>query len=163
MRPAAAPGCRKRRPRTPARPSVATAAAQDAAAHAQTPSRLPRRPDRARHRRERRAGRGARRGPGPDRPRLAAPSPVLATDRQRHLVYEIELHNPTRERATLTRAVVRDGGRGTRLAAYAGARLVRLLGPYGQPIVPAPVVEPGQGLTLYLDVEVPRGRGSRPR
>jgi hypothetical protein len=86
---------------------------------------------------------------------LAAPSPVLGTDRQRHLVYEVELNNPTAQRATLTRAVVRDG-RGTRLAAYAGARLVGLLGPYGQPVVPAPVVEPGQGLTLYLDVALPR-------
>jgi hypothetical protein len=90
---------------------------------------------------------------------LAAPAPVPGTDGRTHLVYEIELRNPTARRATLTRAAVLGGARGDRrLATYAGARLVGLLGPSGQPLLPAPVVEPGQSITLYFDLARRPGR-----
>jgi hypothetical protein len=39
---------------------------------------------------------------------IAAPSPVLATDMRRHLVYEIEIDNSTRSHVRLDRLEVRD-------------------------------------------------------
>jgi hypothetical protein len=49
---------------------------------------------------------------------LAAPSPVLASDGRRHLVYEIIATNATRLRVTFARVAVVDGTTGRTVAAY---------------------------------------------
>ena len=88
---------------------------------------------------------------------LAAPSPVLRTDDRRHLVYEIVMRNPTTARAVLERLVVVDQDR-TAVAAFGPETIATLLGPSGVPLVPEPELGPGQALTLFLDVALPRGR-----
>ena len=88
---------------------------------------------------------------------LAAPSPVLRTDNRRHLVYEIVMRNPTTARAVIERLVVVDQRR--RTLAWFGPQTIRtLLGPPGFPLVPNPELGPGETLTLFLDVILPRGR-----
>ena len=88
---------------------------------------------------------------------LAAPSPLPRTDGRRHLVYEIVLRNPTTARAVLERLVVVDEQRCT-LATFGPQTIRTLLGPSGMPVVPTPEIGPGQTLTLYLDITLPRGR-----
>lgn len=88
---------------------------------------------------------------------LAAPSPVLRTDNRRHLVYEIVLRNPTTARAVVDQLVIVDQ-HGSTLASFGPATIRRLLGPSGVPLVPGPELAPGQSLTLFLDVTLPRGR-----
>ncbi len=87
---------------------------------------------------------------------LAAPSPALRTDLRRHLVYEIVMRNPTTTRAVLERLVVVDQHRST-LASFGPETIRTLLGPSGMPLVPEPELGPGQTLTLFLDVTLPRG------
>ena len=104
----------------------------------------------------------AQAGPRTSHPRptgevLAAPSPVLRTDNRRHLVYEIVMRNPTTARAVVERLVVVDQRR--RRLAWFGPQTIRtLLGPPGFPLVPNPELGPGETLTLFLDVILPRGR-----
>ena len=88
---------------------------------------------------------------------LAAPSPVLRTDNRRHLVYEIVMRNPTTARAVIERLVVVDQRRRT-LASFGPQTIRTLLGPLGFPVVPNPELGPGETLTLFLDVTLPRGR-----
>ena len=100
--------------------------------------------------------------PPPSHPRptgevLAAPSPVLRTDNRRHLVYEIVMRNPTTSRAVIERLAVVDQ-RGHTLASFGPQTIRTLLGPPGFPLVPNPELGPGETLTLFLDVIVPRGR-----
>ena len=100
--------------------------------------------------------------PRPSHPRLtgevlAAPSPVLRTDNRRHLVYEIVMRNPTTARAVIERLAVVDQ-RGRTLASFGPETIRTLLGPAGFPLVPDPELGPGETLTLFLDITVPRGR-----
>ena len=88
---------------------------------------------------------------------LAAPSPVLRTDNRRHLVYEIVMRNPTTARAVIERLVVVDQRRRT-LASFGPQTIRTLLGPNGLPLAPDPEIGPGETLTLFLDVILPRGR-----
>lgn len=88
---------------------------------------------------------------------LAAPSPVVLTDDRRHLVYEVVVRNPAAERTVVRRVAVLDQDRRV-LAAFGPASIARLLGPSGMPLVPAPEIEPGGRLILFLDLALPRGR-----
>jgi hypothetical protein len=88
---------------------------------------------------------------------LAAPSPVLRTDDRHHLVYEIVMHNPTTACAVVDHVSVVDD-HGSTLASFGPATITTLLGPSGLPLVPRPEIGPGQSLTLFLDVILPRGR-----
>src|SRR5688500_15918267 len=88
---------------------------------------------------------------------FAAPTPVPRTDDRLHLVYEIVMRNPTTARAVVEQLVVVDG-RGSTLASFGPTTLSRLLGPSGLPLVPRPEMDPGQSLTLFLDVTLSRGR-----
>ena len=88
---------------------------------------------------------------------LAAPSPVFRTDSRRHLVYEIVMRNPTTARAVIERLVVVDQRR--RILASFGPETTRTsLGPNGLPLAPDAEIGPGETLTLFLDVILPRGR-----
>ena len=82
---------------------------------------------------------------------------MLRTDNRRHLVYEIVMRNPTTSRAVIERLAVVDQ-RGHRLASFGPQTIRTLLGPPGFPLVPNPELGPGETLTLFLDVIVPRGR-----
>jgi Peptidase family M23 len=54
---------------------------------------------------------------------LAPPSPVLGTDKARHLVYEVLLENTTAHAVTIDRLVVREPGRHRRIASFGPAYL----------------------------------------
>ena len=89
----------------------------------------------------------------PDTTVLAPPSPVVATDRLRHLVYEVLVENTTGSRVRLDRLEVRDPARGTVVAAYRGRALERLMveGGFGPP---RRTLEPGEIGGVFLDIEL---------
>ena len=95
--------------------------------------------------------------PRPTAEVLASPTPVLRTDNRHHLVYEIVVSNPTTSRAVIERLVVVDQRRRT-LASFGPETIRTLLGPNGFPFVADPEIGPGETLTLFLDVILPRGR-----
>jgi hypothetical protein len=87
---------------------------------------------------------------------LAPPSPVLATDARRHLVYEIQLDNTSDATVTVERLVVRDTTRSRPLLSLGAEDLPEfVLGASG----PTTTLAPGDTAFVFLDVVLPaRGR-----
>jgi Peptidase family M23 len=98
-------------------------------------------------------------GSGDSRPLTAevitAPSPVLATDKRRHVVYEIVLQNVTASEVELERLKVIDGLRGKAVASFSGAALLEIMiTPEGS----GPTIAPGGFGALFLDLAFSRGQ-----
>jgi hypothetical protein len=89
---------------------------------------------------------------------IAPPSPFLATDKQRHLVYEIQVDNGTRDRVRLDRLEVAGRARGRRLATYRGGAIGDLLSPIGRTDRRVRSLPRGGKGVLFLDVTLPRAR-----
>ena len=92
---------------------------------------------------------------------VAEPSPVLGTDKQRHLVYEILLENRADVSVTIDRLVVRDAATHEKVASFgpqALADLVFLLDPPGA----TTTLPPGSTAFAFVDVRLP-ARGSVPK
>ena len=98
-------------------------------------------------------------GSGDPRPLTAEvikpPSPVLATDKRRHVVYEIVLQNVTESEVELERLKVIDARRGRVAASFSGAALLEIMiTSEGS----APTVAPGAFGALFLDLAFSRGQ-----
>jgi len=93
---------------------------------------------------------GQRGAPGLDV--IAAPSPVLATDMRRHLVYEIEIDNSTRSHVRLDRLEVRDPSSKRVLSAYHDDAITGLMA--GLQVPPTRTFASGEGDVLLLDVSL---------
>jgi hypothetical protein len=81
---------------------------------------------------------------------LAPPSPVLATNKRVHLVYEILVQNRSSATLRFRRIEVRDPVRGRRLASFGGRAIRRILAV--GPLRPATSLAPGQRGVLFLNV-----------
>jgi hypothetical protein len=88
---------------------------------------------------------------------IAPPSPVVGTDKQRHLVYEIQVHNDTRERVRLDRLGVAGRARGP-FATYRGAAVAGLLSPINRTDCSVRSLPRGEKGVLFLDLMLPRAR-----
>ena len=95
---------------------------------------------------------GQRGAPGLDV--IAAPSPVLATDMRRHLVYEIEIDDSTRSHVRLDELEVRDSSSKRVLSAYHDDAITDLMAGFQTP--PTRTFAPGEGDVLLLDVSLAR-------
>ena len=89
---------------------------------------------------------------------IAPPAPVVGTDEQRHLVYEIQVHNDTGGRVRLDRLEVAGRAPGRPLAAYRGAAIAGLLSPIDRTDRPVRSLGRGRDGVLFMDVALPRGR-----
>jgi Peptidase family M23 len=87
---------------------------------------------------------------------IAPPSPVVGTDKQRHLVYEIRVENNTRARIRLDRLEV--AARGRALAPYRGAAIADLLSPIERTERHVRSLPRGRTGVLFLDITLPRAR-----
>jgi peptidase M23-like protein len=87
---------------------------------------------------------------------LAAPSPVLATDQRRHLVYEIVVDNHAGARTALRRLEVRGPAAKAPMATFDARALAGMLVAVdrGRPAAPATLM-PGERGVLFLDVALP--------
>jgi hypothetical protein len=85
---------------------------------------------------------------------IAAPSPVLATDMRRHLVYEIVVDNTTRSRIRLDDLEVRDPFTQRVLSAYHDDAITGLVAGLRTP--PTRTFAPGERDVLLLDVLLAR-------
>lgn len=85
---------------------------------------------------------------------VAPPSPVLATDKRRHLVYEIVMDNPTRARVRLDRVVARDAVRDKEVAQWRGRAIKALMFRVDGAPTPTRSLAPGQVGVLLLDVQL---------
>jgi murein DD-endopeptidase MepM/ murein hydrolase activator NlpD len=85
---------------------------------------------------------------------LASPHPVVATDGQRHLLYELQVTNVTGSAATITAVETLDSGSGAVLATLEGSALATQLNiPAGE------ALNAGATTFLFLDlVQPPRAR-----
>lgn len=92
---------------------------------------------------------------------VAAPSPVLGTDMQRHLVYEVLLENRADVSVTIDRLVVRDAATHERVAAFGAQALADLVIVLDSP-GPTTTLPPGSTAFAFLDVTLP-ARGSVPK
>jgi Peptidase family M23 len=92
---------------------------------------------------------------------VAEPSPVLGTDKQRHLVYEILLENRADVSVTIDRLVVRDAATREKVASFGPEALAALV-----LVVDAPgattTLPPGSTAFAFLDVRLPP-HGSVPK
>jgi len=86
---------------------------------------------------------------------LTRPSPVLGTDKQRHVVYDFELDNVTRSRVRLERLQVTATSPPGVLATYRGDQIVPLLLVDGAKR-PTRTLKPGQTAVVFLDLTFPR-------
>jgi hypothetical protein len=86
---------------------------------------------------------------------LTRPSPVLGTDKQRHVVYDFELDNVTGSRVRLDRLQVVATSPPGVLAAYRGDQILPLLLVDGAD-QPTRTLEPGQTGVIFLDLIFPR-------
>lgn len=89
---------------------------------------------------------------------IAPPSPFVGTDKQRHLVYEIQVHNDTRKRIRLDRLEVAGRAGGRPLATYRGAAIAGLLSPIDRTDRHVRSLGRGRKGVLFLDVTLPRAR-----
>jgi hypothetical protein len=89
---------------------------------------------------------------------MAPPSPFVGTDKQRHLVYEIQVHNDTRDRIRFDELDVAGGARGRPLKRYRGAAIAGLLSPINRTDRRVRSLPRGQEGVLFLDVTLPRAR-----
>jgi hypothetical protein len=92
---------------------------------------------------------------------VAEPSPVLGTDKQRHLVYEILLENSADVSVTIDRLVVRDAATRVKVASFGAqalADLVFVLDPPGA----TTTLPPGSTAFAFVDVRLP-AHGSAPK
>src|SRR5688500_5468818 len=89
---------------------------------------------------------------------LAPPSPVAGTDKQRHLVYEIQVENDTGARMRLDALEVAAAAGGVPIAAYRGPAIARLLSRIERPDRPARLLAPGRTGVLFMDIGVPQAR-----
>jgi peptidase M23-like protein len=87
---------------------------------------------------------------------VAAPSPVLATDKRRHLVYEIAVDNITRSQVRLDELEVRDPFNQRALSAYHDDAITDLMAGFQIPMTRT--FAPGQSDVLLLDVSLPADR-----
>jgi len=86
---------------------------------------------------------------------LTRPSPVLGTDKRRHVVYEFELGNVTGSRVRLERLQVAATSPPGVLATYRGHQIVPLLLVDGADR-PTRTLKPGQAAFVFLDLTFPR-------
>jgi Peptidase family M23 len=84
---------------------------------------------------------------------LTRPTPVLATDKKRHLIYEIQLDNVAGVPVRLEGLTIR--ARERTLASYAGAALEPLL-LILDPEAPPRTIAPGQTAFLFLELTFPK-------
>jgi hypothetical protein len=92
---------------------------------------------------------------------LAEPSPVLGTDMQRHLVYEILLQNRADVSVTIDRLVVRDAATHARIASFGPQALADLVLVLDSP-APTTTLPPGSTAFAFMDVRLP-ARGAVPK
>jgi Peptidase family M23 len=92
---------------------------------------------------------------------VAEPSPVLGTDMQRHLVYEILLENRADVSVTIDRLVVRDAATHARVASFGPRALADLVLVVDSP-APTTTLPPGSTAFAFLDVRLP-ARGAVPK
>lgn len=86
---------------------------------------------------------------------IKPPSAVLATDKRRHVVYEIVLQNLTESEVELERLKVIDARRGKVVASFSGVELLEIMiTSEGEP----PTVAPGGLAALFLDLTFSRGQ-----
>ena len=86
---------------------------------------------------------------------LTRPSPVLGTDKQRHIVYDFRLDNVTGSRVRLERLRVAAASPPGVLATYRGDQIVPLLLVLGA-AEPTRTLGPGQTGFVFLDLTFPR-------
>jgi hypothetical protein len=86
---------------------------------------------------------------------IAPPSPVVGTDKQRHLVYEIRLENETRGRVRLDRLEVATRARGRALATYRGAEIAGLMSPLDRTDRRVRSIARGKSGVLFVDLALP--------
>jgi hypothetical protein len=89
---------------------------------------------------------------------LAPPSPVPGTDRQRHLVYEIEVHNDTSRRVRLDRIEVAARAGGRAIATYRGAAVAELLSPIDRTDRRVRSLAAGRNGVIFMDIGLARSR-----
>jgi Peptidase family M23 len=89
---------------------------------------------------------------------IAAPTPVLGTDKRRHLVYEISLLNVAASGERIDRVQVLDAADRSVIASYDGAGAVRkIMSNAAQLHQPTDELPSSGGGVLWLDVSFPRG------
>ncbi|MBV9046865.1 MAG: M23 family metallopeptidase [Solirubrobacterales bacterium] len=91
---------------------------------------------------------------------IAAPTAVLATDKRRHLVYEISLLNVTGAAERVDRVEVLDAADRSVITSYDGDRAVRAIMSSAVTTLqqtPTDELPPGGGAVLWLDVSFPQG------
>jgi hypothetical protein len=88
---------------------------------------------------------------------LAPPSPVVATDQLRHLVYEMPVHNGTASRVRLDRVEVA-ASRGRVLVTYRGAAIAGLMTTVERVDRPTRSLGPHRDGMLFMDVPLPQRR-----
>ena len=91
---------------------------------------------------------------------IAAPAPVLGTDKRRHLVYEISLLNVASSAERINRVEVLDAGDRSVVASYDGERAVRGIMSSAVAALqgtPTDELPSGGGGVLWLDVSFPEG------
>ncbi len=91
---------------------------------------------------------------------IAAPTPVLGTDKRRHLVYEISLLNVTGAAERIGRVEVLDAADRSVIASYSGDRAVRAIMSSAVTTLqqtPTDELPSGGGGVLWLDVSFPQG------
>ena len=93
---------------------------------------------------------------------LTRPSPVLGTDKRRHVVYEFELDNVSGSRVRLERLQVAATSPPGVLATYRGGQIVPLLLVDGAGR-PTRTLKPGQAAVVFLDLTFPRTGNIPPR
>ena len=89
---------------------------------------------------------------------VAPPSPFVGTDKQRHLVYQIQVHNNARDRIRLDRLEVAGRAGGPPLKSYRGAAIAGLLRPIERTDRRVCSLRRGRKGVLFLDVALPRAR-----
>jgi hypothetical protein len=84
---------------------------------------------------------------------LAEPHPVVGADGRRHLVYELQLINPTSAAVTVTRVETVDPATGRILATLDANAVAVLMFPFGT--APGPTLGPGRAGFILMDAPLP--------
>jgi hypothetical protein len=88
---------------------------------------------------------------------LASPHPVLGADGRRHLVYELQLINPTPVAITVDRVEAVDPATGEVLAVLEGDAVAAVMVPFATAPVPGATLSPGGAGFILMDAALPRG------
>lgn len=87
---------------------------------------------------------------------LASPHPVLGADGRRHLVYELQLINPTPAAITVDRVEALDPASGRVLAVLEGDAVAALMVPFATAPVPGATLGPGGAGFILMDASLPK-------